>query len=618
MLPILERLREEYLSHHHKKEDLFWEAKMGIAADPDKAHHDLAEAEIAMNRYLQDPTKLAEVRSFERDGDEEDRAILKGWSRLFAAHAIEDSAARKLSAQIVEKEAELQQKRGAMVLGYADPNTGEHVRASTNKLALMMRTHPEEAYRRAAYEGLRALEHMVLGAGFLDIVRMRNDLGKSLGYEDYYDWRVSVVEGIPKRAIFARLDDLAARTKERTTTSLAAFEKSHGAGALEPWNFGYLRSGALTKEMDPYFRFEDALERWVKSFHAMRVSFRSATLKLDLVDRAGKYENGFMHGPRVAGFSGNNKWTPAHINFTSNAVPGQSGSGYRAIETLFHEGGHAAHFANILAKAPCFAQEFAPTSVAYAETQSMFMDRLLGDADWRALYAKDMHGNAMPLELMERAFHEEHPFRGWEVRAMMTVPFAERALYEFSDRDLNPDNVLAMSRSVERDLQGLRAGTRPVLAVPHLLSGEASAYYHGYVLALMGVYQTRDFFLKRDGYITNNPRVGGDLADAYWASGNALTFDETLEKLTGRSLSADGLVAACNRTNEDGLAELRRLHQGAKDHVAPSDPIDLDASIEIVHGREVIASTAKDGWQGMCEKFAAWIGGLERESRTAK
>ncbi len=35
-------------------------------------------------------------------------------------------------------------------------------------------------------------------------------------------------------------------------------------------------------------------------------------------------------------------------NFTSLATPNQVGSGKTALVTLLHEGGHAAHFANIL------------------------------------------------------------------------------------------------------------------------------------------------------------------------------------------------------------------------------------------------------------------------------
>ena len=49
---------------------------------------------------------------------------------------------------------------------------------------------------------------------------------------------------------------------------------------------------------------------------------------------------------------------------------------------------------------------------------------------------------------------------------------------------------------------------RPLLAVPHLLSDEASCYCHGYVLAEMGVHQTRAFVLARDAALADNPKVG--------------------------------------------------------------------------------------------------------------
>ena len=79
-----------------------------------------------------------------------------------------------------------------------------------------------------------------------------------------------------------------------------------------------------------------------------------ACLVLDLVARPGKEENGFMHGP-VPTVLAEGALTPARIHFTANAIPSQIGSGYKALATLFHEGGHAAHFSNIRMPAPCFS-----------------------------------------------------------------------------------------------------------------------------------------------------------------------------------------------------------------------------------------------------------------------
>ncbi len=611
LAPVLRDLRDRYLALHEAKEDLFWSAKMGLAPDADAVSRTAADAEIALNRFLQDPATLTRLRALEPDAppDSPEGRTLRGWIALFAAHTIEDPAARALSERIVEAEAALARARGAMRLGYVDPATGALVPAGSNKLALMMRTDPDEARRRAAFEGLRSVETFVLEHGFLEVVRMRNALGRMLGYEDYYDWRTSVVERLRKRDLFRVLGDLAARTAAGTRAALAGFAETHAgrtSSALAPWNFGFLRAGDLSRELDPYFRFDDSLARWGRSFAALSVSYRGATLTLDLLDRAGKYENGFMHGPGPAFFE-DGTWRPARINFTANAVPAAIGSGLRATETLFHEGGHAAHFSNILSDAPCFSQEFAPTSVAYAETQSMFMDSLLGDADWRVRYARDAAGRPMPLSLIEAGVRESQPLRGWDVRMLMTVPFAERAIYELPDAELTPERVLATVRRTEQDLQGLEAGVRPVLAVPHLLSGESSAYYHGYVLAEMAVYQTRAFFLARDGHLTDNPRIGPDLARAYWAPGNAATFDETLRALTGSPLSADALVAACNRSVDDALAEARAAVDAQRARPAFTGPIALDAHVRVIHGAETVCDDADGGFMAAAERFAAWV-----------
>ena len=54
---------------------------------------------------------------------------------------------------------------------------------------------------------------------------------------------------------------------------------------------------------------------------------------------------------------------------------------------------------------------------------------------------------------------------------------------------------------------------RPLLAVPHILADESSAYYHGYVLAEMSVHQTRAYFKSKYGTIADNPEVGKQLTE---------------------------------------------------------------------------------------------------------
>ena len=605
----LNKLTNEFLSVHTKKEDLFWETKMGLSKDANESQRKLSSAEIKVQHFMQNADLLKELRELSKTlqpKQKEETIALNGWIRFFSANAIEDKRAQKLSEEIFELEGKLQAARNAMNLGYTDPTTKAFIAATSTLLSNMQRMEADEAMRKAAFEGMISIEPFVIEQGFLEIVKKRNELGRMLGYEDYYDMKVQRAEGMSKKRLFELLDDLEVKTRERGKQAVDDFVKEKGANAILPWNFGHLRSGDLSKERDPYFPFSKSLDRWVRSFCAMGIKYRGATLTLDLIDRKGKYENGFMHGP-VPSFFNNGKWNPARINFTANAMPNQVGAGARALNTLFHEGGHAAHFSNVLMNAPCFAQEFAPTSVAYAETQSMFLDSIIGDADWQVRYAKTADGKVMPFDLIERSIRTSQPFEAYDIRSMFVVCYAEKALYELPEKDLTLENVTKLLRDVEQKILFMDSG-RPILAIPHLLAGESSAYYHGYVLAEMAVYQTRAYFLEKYGHLMDNAHIGEELAKGYWAPGNSEMFMDLVEKLTGKPFSADALVASANRTVEESVEEARSTAERVKTIPDFTGQLDLDASVRVVHGNEEITKFQNGTEFAKANmEFEAWV-----------
>jgi hypothetical protein len=66
-------------------------------------------------------------------------------------------------------------------------------------------------------------------------------------------------------------------------------------------------------------------------------------MSLDLLDRKGKYSNGFCHWPQPAWLKADGSWQPTVTHFTSLADPAAIGSGLTGLTTLMHEAGHAAH-----------------------------------------------------------------------------------------------------------------------------------------------------------------------------------------------------------------------------------------------------------------------------------
>ncbi len=602
----IKRLNATFCTLHTQKEDAFWRSYMGLETDSQEARAELDKRETLLKAWLQDPERITEIESLpaDQDLDEASSQAIEGWLKTFKANSIESEEGRSLAAEIIELEGDLAQARAGMKLGYLD-GSGEFNSSSSVRLGVMLTTNTDETLRKAAWDGLRSIEDFVLANGFIDLVKARNRLGRMLGGEDYYDWKVSRVEGMSKREIFDRLDELERLTRESSGRGLSILD----GAALSPWNIRYQTEGDLKRQRDPWFPFQDGIRRWGRSFAGLGITYQDATMVLDLLDRKGKYENGFMHGPEISWLEGDVRH-PARIHFTANAIPGMAGSGERALATLFHEGGHAAHFANVRMPAPCFGQEFAPTSVAFAEIQSMFLDSLTEDADWQRRYALDSSGAPMPVELIEEGVRQSQPYEAWKLRCMMAVCYAEKAIYELPDEELTPEGILSAIRSEERRLVMIEDGSpRPVLSVPHLLSGEASAYYHGYVLAQMGVEQTRDAFIKSDGHLLDNQSIGPSLTRHYWQPGNSLSMDQMLTGLTGGPLHAKALAARANRSVDQAIEDARACMDRESDLPRFDGEVELDANVQIVHGHEQVAVLNPGQFDSFADDFAEWIDG---------
>jgi len=305
------------------------------------------------------------------------------WSHFFSLYQISDGAVL-IRDQIAKLETELQKKRAERKEGYIDPRTERFIAASENKMRNLLRTHPDEKIRKACFD---ALEKLPLGSldDYIRIVKLRNKFAKVIGYEDFYDYKIRIDEGMSKEELFSIFESLYEKTKFGLR-NIRRLEKKQ-PGLRRPWNFSYMMSGSLVKEEDQYFRFENVLSYWGRSFAALGIHYNKGTLRLDLLDREGKWNNGFCHYPDLVRFK-NGRWLPGSSNFTSNAIPSQVGSGLNGIHTVFHEAGHAADRLNSKQKDVCINTEYPPGTVSWAETHSMFMDSIPDSIEWRVRYAK--------------------------------------------------------------------------------------------------------------------------------------------------------------------------------------------------------------------------------------
>jgi len=467
----LDTINHQYLAVHRAKEDLFWLTYMGTS----DAHDESSKAENLWVNFISDPKLLSDIRQHiakceQQSATEENdkvKAGLTGWLELFEANVLETEAAKKMKATLIKTETELFKKRQAYVMTYIDEQ-GNTQEATSPVLSSNIVGSAVESVRKSSHQALLDLEQWVLSNGFIELVKQRNQFAKTLGFDNYFDYSVTKTEHMSSEELFVILDDFEQRTRDRNNQSISELAQQQGDDAILAHNFRASWSGDSTREMDPYLSFTQSLKQWVESFSRLRIDYLEAELALDLLNRKGKYANGFCHAP-VPAFYDNNNWIPAKVNFTSLAEPAQVGSGSQGLATLFHEGGHAAHFSNVTMNAPCFSQEFAPSSMAFAETQSMFLDSLIEDGDWLTLYAKNAQGEPISEALIEKNIKKGQPFKAYSERGILVVPYFERALYQLEETDLTTEKITTLARETERKILGLAVAPHPLCVYGHLV-----------------------------------------------------------------------------------------------------------------------------------------------------
>lgn len=591
---VLNQLNTKYLRIHRNYEKFFWISYMGDHSVDAK----FEKAQIAREKFRTDEKLLKKVQEAKQHATKKELKLLGQWELFFNKFQT-PTEAKDVFSKVVTLEKEILKKQTSRKEGYIHPKTKKFIPASRAQMQDIMVTHDDEKIRRACFVALEELA-VLCADEYIELVRLRNEYARILGFEDFYAYKIKTEEDMTKTELFKIFDEIYEKTKY-AFKEYKKLEKTK-PGIRKPWNKGYMLSGDFTKESDPYFPFDEALQRWGESFAALGITFHGGTLQLDLLDRKGKYENGFCHWPDLVHYV-NGTRKPGSANFTCNVSYGQVGSAEDGYNTLFHEGGHAAHLLNSMQTQTCVNNEYPPASTAWDETQSMFLDSMLSSIEWTTRYAKNKDGESYPFNLFLRELKKLHRFSPLSMMGITSVMTFERRVYE--TKKLTKKELFTIAKSTYRKYSDTAVDSYRLLSIPHIYSWESSCSYQGYGLAQLAVVQWRTYFFKKYGYIVDNKNVGRELK-RMWKYGSAETFQNCVKLATGTKLSPQPYVksvtAPLPKVLKKAQEKITRLEK-VKRH---SGKIDLDATIKMVHGKKVVA-TNKKSFEDMAATYAAWL-----------
>lgn len=497
------------------------------------AHSPADEAEAArleteMKKILARPESYATLKRLREGGPLGDPLLDRQLTLLHDAHR-----GQQLSARMIERQVQLSKSLEARFNQFRAQLDGRAV--SDNELVDVLRNSDDSAMRRRAWEASKQIGQQV-EADLLQLVRLRNEGARELGFENYYSMRLQLDE-LDERELFALFDEL-----ERETTPLWKEYKgaldAHQAkrfgittDALRAWHYAdpfFQEAPSAGVSLDGFFEKLDLVDLTQRYFEAVGFDIRAMLAKSDLFEREGKCQHAFC----------TNLDREGDVRVLCNVKPTE-----RWMGTMLHEFGHAVYDQLVDPALPWLLRENA--HVLSTEASAMLFGRLSKNPVWLRVWAKaDPQALETKAAAVARAVRDQLLVQS---RWMMVMVHMERALYRDPDQDLR-----ALWWDLVERFQWVRRpeGRHEPDWAAKIHFSVAPVYYHNYQLGEMLASQLQDHLLNQvfgggadawERYV-QSPEVARYLTHEYYRPGKRYHWRELTTRATGRPLESRPFV----------------------------------------------------------------------------
>jgi len=404
-------------------------------------------------------------------------------------------------------------------------------RMTANEVYQVLRESIDDGYRRKVWEASKRVGPVVLD-DIKELVELRNESARRLGYENYYVMSLELSEQSEEQLvrIFEELDAL---TKEPFLELKAELDRELAARyGIEPeemrsWHYNdpFFQEAPLTEELDldRYYRGTDPVETARAFYASIGMDVDDILSASDLYEREGKNPHAFCTDIDrkgdiriLANMKDDNYW----------------------METILHELGHGVYDKYVARDLPYLLRMY--PHLCLTEASAMYFGRLSQDPVWmkHALGLEEKDVEELSVAIRRSLRMKQLIFARW----CQTMFHFERALYRDPDQDLNGlwwdivERYQFITRPEGRDEPDWASKIHIVIS---------PVYYHNYMLGELVASQLQHHVVTKvlngsgdQADIYGKGEVGAFFIEKYYGPGNTMDWLAHIERVTGEPLTA--------------------------------------------------------------------------------
>jgi peptidyl-dipeptidase A len=490
----------------------------------DSSYKKVANLEVAIRSIFSDPKRYSKLKEARVHQALLDPLLAREVSFLIDAFAENQIQAEKLGALVslsTEVEKSFNEFRPTL----------DGLPVSDNDIALILKTELDSQKRRMAWEAYQS-KGSVVKDKLLALVKLRNEIARNLGYQNYYEMRLQLDEQDTAQlfplfqSIAAQTDILAQREMAKARDFLAA-RYGIRSPEIRSWHFEdpFLQEAPsyLSARLDPFFERQNPRDVVLGFFQSLGLDPADILARSDLSERDGKAPQAYCididrNGDIriLANLRKSEKWT----------------------SILLHEMGHALYGKYLDPKLPFFLRTRSHTLIT--EGIAMMFERLISNPSWLQSMLGIPKEKLDPVagKLRERNKLSKLFFARWA----LVMVFFERALYENPDQDLN-HLWRELKKRYQLENPPEQRDAPDWAAKIHFIS--SPVYYHNYLLGELFAAQLLHHMGKNILNAENPdeidfvglPQLGEYLRKNIFAPGASLRWDELIQRATGEPLN---------------------------------------------------------------------------------